>query len=91
MHQGRRPLQSTNVSWIDTSYTTKSFISSGTEFNLITGMLKISGLIYFLEPQNMMPSVALNFEVISLSYKRSSSISVIDPLSSDDIDIVFLL
>ena len=91
MHQGRRPLQSTNVSWIDTSYTTKSFISSGTEFSLTTGMLKLSGLIYFLEQRNMMSSVALSFEVISLSYKSSSSRLVIDSLSSNDIDIVSLL
>ena len=74
-----------------TSYTTKSFISSGTKFSLTTGTLKLSGLIYFLEQQNMMSSVALSFEVISLSYKSSSSKLVIDSLSSNDIDIVSLL
>ena len=65
--------------------------NQATELNLITGMLKISGLMYFFEPRNMMSSVALDFGVLSLSWKYSFSVSVTDSLSSDDIHIVPLL
>ena len=65
--------------------------NQATELDLITGRLKISGLMYFFEPGNMMSSVALDFGVLSLSWKYSFSVSVTDSLSSDGIDIVPLL